>query len=326
MRVYLPKRAQKKLIKEILSNVSIKEAATACRLSERTIRDWRRGKFLIDFKCLKILCKKTGLKIPKNITLKENYWYVTKGSSKGGLAVFKKYGRICGDPEYREKKWREWWEKEGKYKKHPIINTIKSIKKPYFSKELAEFAGIVLGDGGISPYQVVVSLNHQTESKYANFVVGLIKKLFAVPVGTHCDKTEATSYLVVSRRNLVLFCTKKLELKQGNKIKQQIDIPRWIKKNKQYAIACVRGLIDTDGCVFDHRYKSKGKWYSYKKICFTSYSEPLRRSVFAILKNNGLNPRFAQIKDVRLDSKKDIQRYFQIFNSHNSYLLKRLLK
>jgi len=38
--------------------------------------------------------------------------------------------------------------------------------------------------------------------------------------------------------------------------------------------------MDTDGCVFTHRYKSKGKWYSYKKLYFTSLSKPLLNSFF----------------------------------------------
>ena len=118
----------------------------------------------------------------------------------------------------------------------------------------------------------------------------------------------------------------KLGLKQGNKIKQQVDIPNWIKRNKGYSVSCVRGLIDTDGSVFNHRYKVGGKYYSYKKLAFTSYSQPLRQSVFNVLKNKGLSPRFAQDKDVRLDSIRDMKKYFQVFSSHNPKHLKRYYK
>ena len=64
----------------------------------------------MDLKALKILCKKTGLKFPSDIKLRDKYWYVTKGASRGGVAALKKYGRVGGDPEYRKKKWYEWWE------------------------------------------------------------------------------------------------------------------------------------------------------------------------------------------------------------------------
>jgi hypothetical protein len=323
MRALFAKGKQREFIKKILAKISVKEAAKICKISERTIRDWRREKFLADLKSLKILCRKVKFRIPENIKLKDDYWYTANGSSAGGLAVFKKYGRIGGDPEYRKKKWYEWWEKKGKYSRHPIINVAFPINRPRKSKDLAEFVGIALGDGGITQRQVTISLCSNDERQYSKFVTKLIKKLFDVPVSIYYDKKYLVVDLVVSRSELVRFCIEKLGLKRGNKIRQQVDIPDWIKRNKLYLTACTRGLIDTDGCVFTHRYKSKGKWYSYKKLCFTSYSEPLRQSVFYILKNIGLNPRLAQRRDVRIDSIEDMQKYFQLVGSHNSKLLKR---
>ena len=326
MRVFFPKRAQRKFINTILSRVSVKETAKLCNLSERTIRDWRREKFLMDLKALKILCKKTGLKFPSDIKLRDKYWYVTKGASRGGVAALKKYGRVGGDPEYRKKKWYEWWEREGKYKHHPIINTPLPIKKPRKSEDLAEFVGIVIGDGGITKRQVIITLHDKDDKAYSQFVMSLIKRLFNVPIGTYHKRKDSVINFIISRSELVRFCVEKLGLKKGNKIKQQVDIPDWIKQNKLYLIACMRGLVDTDGCVFTHCYKVNGKWYSYKKLSFTSFSEPLRQAVFNILKDVGLNPRLAQSRDVRLDSVKDMQRYFQFIGSHNPKHLQRYLK
>ena len=308
--------------KKIL-NLSYIELAQLLKISDRTLTDWKREKFSISLKAVKILSRKTKRKIPKNIEIKDPFWYVNKGAKVGGLVVYKKYGRIGGDPEYRKKKWYEWWEREGKYKYHPIISAPLPIKKPRRSEDLAEFVGIMLGDGGITQYQVTITFHSEDEKEYIKFVSNLIKRLFDVPIGIYYDKEDRSVDLVVSRSELVHFCIEKLGLKKGNKIKQQVDIPDWIKRNKQYRVACVRGLVDTDGCVFTHRYKVNVKFYSYKKLCFTSYSEPLRQSVFNILKDNGLNPRFAQQRDVRFDSIEDIQRYFKIFGSHNPKHLKR---
>jgi len=63
--------------------------------------------------------------------------------------------------------------------------------------------------------------------------------------------------------------------------------------------------------------------FIYKKLSFTSYSKPLRYSVFKIMKDNGLNPRLAQGRDVRLDSIKDMQKYFRIIGFHNPKHLER---
>lgn len=327
MRIYFPrKNQQRNFINGILSKISVEETAKLCSLSARTIRDWRREKFLIDFKAAKILSRRTGVKLPPSIRLRDDYWYVSNGSSSGGLAVYKKYGRIGGDPEYRKEKWYAWWEEKGKYKKHPFIGVAKPITRPHFSRELAEFVGIMLGDGGIAQRQVRVTLHSEDDKEYGEFVAGLMKKLFGVPVARYKDKKYSAIDFVISRSELVQFCIESLGLKQGNKIKQRADIPEWIKRNKLYSIACVRGLVDTDGSVFNHRYKSNGKYYSYKKLSFTSYSEPLRRSVFDIMKNNGLNPRLSQNKEVRLDRVEDLRRYFQVVGSSNPKHLNKYLK
>ena len=325
MRVFFSKGAQREFIDKAIPHLSIKEISKLCNLSERTIRDWRREKFSMELGALRKLCRKTGTLFPSDVKLKKDYWYIAHSSSVGGLAMWKKYGSI-GDPEYRKKKWYEWWEREGKFKQHSIINAPLPIKKPRKSEDLAEFVGILLGDGGIAKYQITISFHSIEEKEYSKFVADLIKRLFDIPIGIQYDKSALSFDLVISRIELVRFCIEKLGLKQGNKIKQQVDIPDWIKQNKLYSIASVRGLIDTDGCIFNHRYKVNGKFYKYKKLAFTSHSEPLRQSVFNILKDNGLNPRLAQKKDVRIDSVKDVRRYFQIFNSSNPKNLKKYFK
>ena len=322
MRVFFSKGAQNKFINKILSRISVKEAAKLCNLSERTIRDWRREKFLVNADTLRKLCRKTKIPFPSNIKLRDNYWYVAHGSSAGGKAVLKKYGRIGGDPEYRKKKWYEWWKKVGRFNPHQYFVT-KDIAIPQKSAELAEFVGIMIGDGGITKKQVIVTLNRQTDKLYSIFVENLIEKLFEVRPSIYIKKDALAVSIIVSRKRLVSFC-KSIGLKIGNKLKQNLDIPDWIKQNKLYSIACIRGLVDTDGCIFTHRYKVNDKFYSYKKLSFTSYSKPLRRSVFKILKNNGLNPRLSNNRDVRLDSIVDMRKYFEIFSSSNPKHLKRL--
>ncbi|KPJ55213.1 hypothetical protein AMJ47_01750 [Parcubacteria bacterium DG_72] len=315
-------RARKKL------NLSWTLFAKKIKVHKRTLNDWKREAYSMPLDRVYKISKTAKIKVPKNIKIKEPFWYVYKGSKIGGkfgaIACFKKYGSYGGDPEYRKKKWREWWEREGKYKSN-VISAPKSIKKPVFSEKLAEFVGIILGDGSIGKNQVSITLHSKDDKKYGEFVVSLMKNLFNAHVGIHHRKDfNATNYNI-SRVELIRFCTEKLGLKQGNKVKQQVDIPDWIKNNNKYSIACVKGLIDTDGCIFNHSYKVNNKEYSYKKLSFTNHSYPLRKSVFNILKYNGLNPRFVKTKeDIRLDSIIDMQKYFKIFGSHNPKHLKKI--
>jgi len=61
MRILLPKREQRKFIEKVLSQVSVKQAAKICNLSERTIRDWRREKFLMQKSAMILLSEKTKI-------------------------------------------------------------------------------------------------------------------------------------------------------------------------------------------------------------------------------------------------------------------------
>lgn len=321
-RVLFPEGKQKKFFETVLKKICVNEIAKLCNVSERTIRDWRRERFSTNLASISTLCDKLKISIPRHIETRSRYWYSKKGASKGGRARFEKYGQVGGDTEYRKKKWFEWWEREGQHKKHPLLLP-KSIKKPTRSDALAEFVGIMLGDGGISNYQIVVTLHAFDDREYGDFVTKLIAQLFEVPVRMRRSKRDKAIDYIVSRVELVRFCTEAIGLKKGNKIKQQIDIPEWIKRNDMHSVACLRGLVDTDGCVFTHRYKVGGKVYSYKKLLFTSRSEPLRLSVFHILRNLGINTRLDKGCDVHIDSVNDVKRYFQLVGSHNPKHLKR---
>ena len=261
-----------------------------------------------------------------DVVIKDPFWYVNLGAKNGGLATIKKYGRVGGDPEYRKKKWYEWWEKEGKNRKDIHIGKIKNIRIPSLSKELAEFTGIVMGDGGITQNQVMISTNSIDDKKYGYFIKKLIKKLFNVNASIYYTVRARVMIIAVSRKKLVEFCNKKLELKIGNKLKQGLDIPNWIKGNLEFEKVCVRGLIDTDGSIFNECHNINGKKYNYKRLNFTSASPELRKSVFNILQKNGLSPKIRNNRCVQIEDKAKIKEYFEIIGTHNPKHLKRYYK
>lgn len=326
-RAIFQKGKQKEFLNKVknLLGLSWTDLSQFLDISNRTLTDWKREKFSMPFPAVKKLAHKAKISIPKNIEIKDPFWYALQGSSVGGVALYEKYGRVGGDPEYRKMRWREWWDREGKYAKHSIIGISKPIKIPKYSEKLAEFVGIILGDGGISENQVSITLNAVDDCEYGDFVIEMIKRLFGVKPSIYKKRGCNANNIVISRKELVRFCSERLGLKIGNKVKQQVDIPRWIIKDKKFKIACLRGLMDTDGSIFTHNYKVGGKVYSYKKISFTNLSQPLRMSVYGIMKEIGLNPRLAQNKDVRLDSQEDVKKYFKSVYSHNLKHLKRYL-
>ena len=95
----------------------------------------------------------------------------------GGLRRVELYGNP-GTPEGRSKGGRRVCEF---FRLHPDLArqegfvTLKKIKKPPRSVELAKFIGIMLGDGGIrSKYQFTISFNYKTDREFAEHVVRLI--------------------------------------------------------------------------------------------------------------------------------------------------------
>ena len=294
--------------------------ANVAKVHRRTIYDWKREKFSMSLSALKKLCFRADIPTPRSIQVKDSFWYVSKGGKIGGTAVMKKYGRVPVDSEYRKARWREWWESEGRFTPRQIYTPL-PFKKTLPSSELAEFMGIMMGDGGMSNYQLSITLHHLDDKKYGQYVAKLMKKLFGVvPTIRHIPKISVNTF-TISRTELVKHLCG-LGLVIGNKIRQQIDIPDWIKNNKQYRIECIRGLIDTDGSVVIHKYFSGGKHYAYKKLDFTSRSTLLLRSVSDILTELGIKNGMRK-DNIRIEAQKDVKTYFNIVGSHNPKHLKK---
>jgi hypothetical protein len=319
-RIRFPRDQQREFIETTIARCgSIKILAAFLQLSPRTIRDWRREKFLISYDAVQKINAKYGISLPANLVLEDEFWYVKKGAQKGGLASIAKQGGIIGDPEIRKQRWREWWEEKGKFLPPSILSRPLPIRRPDKSIELAEFVGIVLGDGGISNYQLVITLHHTEEIEYTIFIMQLIKSLFGVDPQRYHSPQHSVFDITVSRKELVEFCVQELGLHIGSKVAQQVDIPLWIKEDHDFSVACLRGLVDTDGSIFTHRYKSGGRWYAYKKLDFTSMSKPM-------LASTAEHTRIDGGKSIRLDRQQDVRNYMDIVGSHNPKHLKRYQK
>lgn len=319
-RLLFPHGKQTAFLEQVGKRLSVIEMSLICHCSERTIRDWRREKFSMSLAAGRILSEKTHVPVPTKVQIRDAYATNAASSKKGMAAVIRKYGRIPRNEEFRKKQWNNWWESIGKFAQNPLFAS-KSIHRPRRSSDLAEFVGIMMGDGGISTYQAVVTLHHIDDLEYATFVISLIKKLFKLTPSVYHSPENSVNDIVVSRKALVDYLHE-LGLPLGNKIKQQIDIPLWIQQDQKLSIACLRGLIDTDGCIFTHRYIVKGTRYAYKKLSFTSASAPLRKSVYILLQGLGFHPRVAGT-DVRLDRIEDVRRYVSLIGSHNPKHLRR---
>lgn len=317
-RAVFPKRKQKEFLKFIKSKLGLSTKALVRRIgaNSRSYSDWQREKYSVPLNILKHLCESAEVILPKNIIVKDPFWYTSTGARAGALAVLKKYGRIGGEENYRKKKWYEWWEKTGKYRNNPYFRT-KEIQRPSRNMKLAEFVGIMMGDGGITKRQITITLNCYTDREYIEYVGKLLESLFHVTPAMCLKEKDSIMNIIISRTELVKFC-KSVGLKIGNKLKQDLDIPAWISRKKEYQKACIRGLVDTDGCLFYEQHKIKNKLYRYPRLNFTSASPSLIQSVFNRLRNFNLNPKIRRNNgSVQIENKENIDKYFQIIGTSN---------
>lgn len=301
-----------------------RELSEMLGINQRTLRDWTKEKFRLTYDSLKLILKKSNLAYPESIKVVDLRDHLSKIARAGGISHIKSGRVIGGDKSYRIAKWVEWWKREGAFK---ISERPKSlIRIPVPDERLSEFVGIMIGDGGIGPYHISVTLHATDDLAYSRFVSRLIRSLFNVKPKIYFKKTSRALDIIVQRKKLVDYCLT-LGLVKGNKVKQGIDIPQWIKNNKAYSIACVRGLFDTDGSVYWHKYFSGNKTYSYIKVSFSGESKPLIYSVRDILINLGFCARIGKRHNsVHLESQKDVRMFMSLIGSNNQKHLKMLRK
>lgn len=302
------------------------ELARKLGISGRTLADWQREKYLPDQEKLELLSKISKIPLPTPKEKRVDWWSGQVNGRAGSLACIKKYGctftykqQVMGGhiSQIKRKENPEFYKALG----CPIPRSFIFPKSN--SNQLAEFVGILLGDGCIRSNQVSITLNSIADKQYIQYVKQLIIDLFQYTPTIH-DRfpTKATTILIsgVDFVNNLIFRGMKI----GNKVKQQVDVPEWIKNNSNLSRWCLRGLMDTDGGIFTHTYIVNSKSYSYLKSNFTNASQPLLDFVYNTLLNNGFHPHNNTPRKVWLYSQDESKRYLHIFGSSNQRLLKKI--
>lgn len=174
-----------------------------------------------------------------------------------------------------------------------------------YTPELAEFFGVMLGDGKLSHFQVAVTLGTK-EMAYAVYVVNLIASIFNARPKIGIRKTRHKDVYLGS-----VAITKWL-VKEGlvyNKVLAQVDVPRWIFKNKMYMRRFLTGFFDTDGSVYRLRWGVQ--------VAFNNTSIPLLKSTRDMLVYLGYSPSKVSGYKVYLTKKEDVQRFFEEIQPQN---------
>lgn len=306
----------KRFLEEVRNKtgLSFQELANICKVHRRSFSDWKYGQCLMPPHVFRKLIKISGLKPPK-IKILPDYWNNKDSARKGGLARYKKYGTFLGWTKEASRrgglKAAETHRKQGSR-----FFVSKPIFLPKYSSRLAEFIGILLGDGGIALKQIAITLNKIDDRDFILYVKNFIQKLFKVNPSIYRRDREAVANITVSRTKLVQFFVN-MGLPVGNKVKHQIDVPSWIKKSEKFTRYCLRGLFDTDGCFYVDKHYYKDKTYYNCAINFTNRSLPVLFFFKTKVKQLGFHPTHNAKFSISLRRENEIIRYFQMIGSSN---------
>lgn len=301
-------------------DINIRQIAETVGVCIRTVSDWRRGKYTIPseaFQKLTLLGAIDQASVKREIV--GDWWHNREAGEKGARVTMQRHGPP-GTPEGRRKGGKNSY--AARRGRAGEIFTPKSMRKPRKSVLLAEFIGILIGDGGMTRYQVVVTTNSVDDYEYSLFIANLSQRLFGMMPNLSERKDSQCITIVTSSVELVKFL-KTAGILQGDKLKQNLNVPTWIFKNKAFEVACLRGMFDTDGCVFQERHKIKGKMYCYPRLSFVSASEHLRLSIYNILEDLEFTPKIRNNRSVNLERRCDIESYFRVVGTSNPKHLNR---
>jgi hypothetical protein len=160
----------------------------------------------------------------------------------------------------------------------------KNIKIPdKNSEDLAEFYGIMLGDGCLFSdlKALAITADQILENDYfRNYLDKLIYNLFKLHPKFYPDKNTRAIRCVLYSKNVVKYLS---DLNFPIGTKKDLHLPDFITKNKKSLTRCLRGLMDTDGSLSAHP-------HSKIMIHLSITSKTLREEVANSLIGLGIKP------------------------------------
>lgn len=203
----------------------------------------------------------------------------------------------------------------------------RSLKLPkIMSIDLAEIIGIHFGDGSMQNYNYTHKIDYTSniaEIQYIQHIGKLFKKVFNVNLQQYSDIKKNATVLYFNSKAICNFFNKKLQIPYSPK--NNLQIPKILNK-KEYKIAFLRGIFDTDGCITVQR---QGKYrYTLIKIC--TKLKNLAQSIQHLLNQLDIpafictkNGRGFLVYDVVIRNKNTIK-FFELIGSNNSKNIKKM--
>ncbi|MFO7793595.1 MAG: LAGLIDADG family homing endonuclease [Candidatus Nanohaloarchaea archaeon] len=182
-------------------------------------------------------------------------------------------------------------------------------------KDLAEFFGMMLGDGHmedfyeqredrhITNYRVDMCF-HEDETE----IIDRAEELFLEAVGKepnyYSEPNSKAAKLMVYSKDLVERL-EELGLESGNKTDNQVCVPGWIKENPEFRVRCLKGLVDTDGTVYE---RVPGDTV----IQFKNASQPLLDDFKEMCETEGISTSKGGYRSVQVAANDEVDKFIRL--------------
>jgi hypothetical protein len=152
-------------------------------------------------------------------------------------------------------------------------------------------------------YQINITIDSR-QQEIIDHIKTLIRNLFGYECSLYKRKDSRATIICLNKKE-IFDCLIGLGLRSGSKVKNNISVPDWIKKESSYTISCLRGLMDTDGCI--HSVKRDNAIY----VVFSNHVKNLLDDFSSMCQNMGLNIYKGQ-DSVHIYEKKSVSSFLNI--------------
>jgi hypothetical protein len=186
------------------------------------------------------------------------------------------------------------------------------------SAKFSELVGIILGDGHIreksedrgdryiTQYYLQFTF-HEDETELVQRTKDLCFDVFGNTLKEYTHNTRKAVQLKLHSKELVEEL-KDFGLQTGNKVQNQVSVPKWIFENQGCQEKCISGLVDTDGCIYVQENDDRGI------IKFSNRSDNLLEDFKRISQNLNFSPSNAGEHEIQLAHQEDVKKFCKQIN------------
>jgi DNA-binding transcriptional regulator WhiA len=158
-------------------------------------------------------------------------------------------------------------------------------------KVLAYVVGVALGDGNLSnPNGRATRLRITCSSSYPKLAREIIENIQILLPHNKISIVRVphkNTYFNISVYSNKLNEWMPWKVGRGSKLQQRAHVPAWIQKDKKLSKECLRGLLQTDGSIYQDR--------GYLMVNFTNHVQPLAKDVSVMLTRTGFSSSTSQV-------------------------------